>query len=278
MPAERRSLVLTERFHRNIDDLALQTADQLARRFNPSPDDELKAYFEEFIGLAATTVAGAQSAAATIAGGFFRGLGSIELGEGVLAEEMPDNAGATADGRSLEEALGATRAKTLLGLSRGWQPDQARLFARASFGRLARTEVVDAAGLELTHQMQNVDEVQGWRWRSRGTCGGCLALDDGSIRDPSAGMDRHPNCRCLPEPVFDVEERVARPTGHERFAEMTEKQQNELLGAEKARLLRMGLIDWPHLVHREHHREWNDSLTERSLQDVLAIAGLETET
>lgn len=278
MPAERASLALTDRFHRNIDGLALQTADQIGARFNPSPDEDLKVYFGEFIPLAATLVGGGQSAAATVAGGFFRGLSELELGKPRLAEELPDNAGATADGRSLEEALGATRARTLLGLSRGWQLDQARSYARASFIRFARTEIVDAAGIELMHQLQNVDRVRGWRWRSRGTCGGCLALDDGSIRSASTPLERHPNCRCLPEPVFKVKERVARVTGRQRFDGLPEKEQNALMGAEKAQLLRMGLIEWDHLVHREHHREWNDSLTERSLRQLLAIAGLANDT
>ena len=69
-----------------------------------------------------------------------------------------------------------------------------------------------------------------------------------------------------------------RKTGRDRFGALSAAEQNEALGAEKAQLLRMGLIDWRDLIHREHHREWNDSLTERSLRDLLAIAGLDTQT
>lgn len=278
MPADRRSLALTDRFHRNIDGLSRRVSDELARRFNPDADTDLQSYFDDFIPLAATIVGAGQGTAATLAGGFFDRLRTLELGDGGLAEGMPDNAGATADGRPLEDALSATRGRTLLGLSRGWKLDQARAFARFSFRRLSRTEIVDAAGLELLHHIQNVDGVRGWRWRSRGTCGGCLALDDGSIRSPGASMDRHPFCECIPEPAFSVRDRVMRKTGRDRFDALSAAEQNESLGAEKAQLLRMGLIDWPDLVHREHHREWNDSLTERSLRDLLAIAGLDAQT
>lgn len=278
MPASRRALTLGERFHRNIDDLSRRTSAGAARRFNPPAEVNLGAYFDEFIPVAGGLVGAGQGAAATLAGGYFRGLAFAELGEAEIAPTMQGNAGFTADGRALEEALAATRAKCLLGLSRGWKLDQARSFARASIDRFSRTEVVDASSLELTHQMQAHDAVLGWRWRSRGTCGACYALDDGSVRPADRVMERHPNCVCIPEPAFDVEETVQRRTGRQRFDDLPFKDQNRLLGTEKAELLRGGLIEWRDLVHRDQHREWTDSLTERSLRDLLAIAGLEPQT
>lgn len=135
------------------------------------------------------------------------------------------------------------------------------------------TEVMDAASQELTHQMRESRSITGWRWKSRGTCGACLAMDDGSVLPDSRPLNRHPYCQCVPEPVLrGVKERVKRPTGHDRFNELSEAQQNASLGEKKASLLRTGAIAWTDLVSKETSAEWHPVLVETALKELEQLA------
>lgn len=274
MPADPRSLKLSELYHSRVATLAERSAANLSSLFAPTPDDDLQSVFASFIPVAGGVVTSAQGAAATLSGAYFRTLAGFETKEALeAAPPAPDNAGFTSDGRPITEVMSSTAPRVFKGLAAGWKFDQAVRVARASFQRAAKTEVMDAAGIELHHQLESSEAVRGWQWASRGTCGACLALDDGSVHSRSERMQRHPNCTCAPLPVFDVEQPVKRETGRERFETMSFDEQNRLLGTEKAELLRIGLIAWDDLISEDHHRLWSDSLVEASLAQVLASAG-----
>lgn len=94
-------------------------------------------------------------------------------------------------------------------------------------------------------------DIEGYRRvASFGACGGCLAMATGAVLPPSEAFLRHPSCRCTCEPVVRGAPSLDRPTGQDYFNGLTEIEQNELLGREKAELLRAGQIKFADLAYR----------------------------
>lgn len=264
MPANPVSLRLTSRYHEQVDRLARGTGRAVAGRFGQVDRENLSESLQAFVVDAITIVAGAQGAAQGLSAGYFRALSRLELGRPDESDGA-DVVGHSTDGRELGPVLGTVPAKVYVALKQGKSIDQAFSFGRFAAAGKARTEVMDAARAELDAHMADAP-VKGWRWRSKGTCGACLALDDGSIRD--GFMETHPGCQCLPSPAFEVKETVEPETGHERFMDLPEDEQNSLLGLEIAEGIRSGSIPWSALVAEEHNLRWHDFVTAASAAQV----------
>ena len=213
--------------------------------------------------------------------GYLLALSRLELGNALeLQPSREGNAGFTADGRDIADALGAVRARFFKNLNEGKPLEAATTSVALAAARTAAFEVMDASTLEMEHQLGELDVVRGWRSRSRGTCGACLARDDGAVRGFKSAKTRppyHPGCHCIAEPAFDVEDKVERRTGRQRFEALSEEEQDAALGADKAKLLRGGLVSWDHLIAVNTFKEWTPVLTEASLTDLLAVAGITKE-
>lgn len=270
MPANPRSLRLLRTYHDRVAGTAEQISQALEKRLAQANPDELSESLSLAVSDAVSAVSIGQSAVLNLTRGFFRGLSQAETGTPELADTEV-TPGKTTDGRDLTEVLQATVARTLASVRDGKPPAKALDEAARSIRRFAMTEVMDAARAEMQAQMDASDSVKGWRWASRGTCGACLALDNGSIRD--GALQAHPNCLCVPEPVFDVKEKVKRETGRERFLSLSVEAQDELLG-DKADLVRRNLIPWTALVEFVRHPEWHDHIKEAPLGALLERAGL----
>jgi hypothetical protein len=224
----------------------------------------------------AAVVISAQTAAASLALGYFRTLGSLELGQAPsIAAQRPKNIGFTEDGRAIVDVLGAPRARFFRKLDEGKRFTDLLPEAIEAIGRAAQFEVMDAGQRELAHQVTASDQAVGWRARSRGTCGACLALDDGAhtTRRPPF----HPHCNCTIEVDFGTDGDLGRATGRQRFDALTIDQQDAALGFEKAELLRRNLIDWPDLVAVQTFKEWTPVISEAPLEQLLTIAGITSE-
>lgn len=273
MPNDRRSLALTARFH---DELAAHTdriARLVTRRFAALDTSDLSGSFRSFIADAGEIVGIGQQHAVNLTGGYLRALGRLEADGPVDAAPLADNAGFTADGRRVESALSATPAKVFVALGQGRPLPEALAFGRFSVARLSKTEVTDAARLELRHAMTQENPIVGWRWRSRGTCAACLAMDDGRTRRPGAPLGAHPFCECIQEPVFEGDQHVGRPTGPQRFDGFDREEQDSLLGP-IADLIRRG-AQWADLFVVEHPHEWRAVITAAPLELIARRANIE---
>lgn len=275
MASNARSVALAAAYQERVVAIADRTQ-RAARGLVVVDPDDPAASWQRILEQVTQLVSAAQSASSTLALGYFRAMGTLELGAPPeLGEVRPNNIGFTEDGRSITDALGAPRGRFFKKLDEGL--DFADLVPETieSVGRMAQFEVMDAGQRELAHQVAQSDQAQGWRSRSRGTCGACLALDNGS--NISRRPPFHPHCVCVMEIDFGTDDEVTRPTGAQRFDALPSEQQNDALGFEKAELLRRRLISWDDLVAINTFKEWTPVITEAPLESLLAIAGVTVE-
>ena len=270
MPASQQSLRLLDGYHDRLVSLRDRTAlvvDSLYR----IDETDLSGSFNAFVRGASRTITAGQANARLLTDSFLTNYIGTETGtKGNLEDPVPDNEGFTTDGRPLRDAMGAIPAKVFLALKQGQPMDKALAYGRFAAARFVWTEVMDAANQELTHQMDALDEVKGWRWKSRGTCGACLASDNGRVYPTSRPLNRHPSCQCVSEPVLDVKERVPRETGIERFKAMPEKQQDASLGKGLADLVRKGAVAWNELISVENPHEWHPLVVVTTLKEATS--------
>lgn len=273
MPASRRSLVLLDSYHDSLVGLKDRAARAVVQRFGAIDTEDMGPSLEVFVADAAALLTLAQEQAATMSDAFLRSFIRSETGKPAELE-TPDemNPGTTTDGRDLAEALGAIPAKLFLGFKNGWDLDKALRFGAFAARRTAETEVMDAAGQEMTHQIDALDLLVGWRWKSRGTCAACLSMDSGRRHAPGQLLERHPGCQCIQEPVLNVRETVQRETGRERFDSLPKTEQDSILGDKLAGLIRTGAVAWSQLVKVEEHAEWHPTIVARPLQEILQDA------
>lgn len=260
MPANPASLVLTSRYHERVDRLARSTGKAVAGRFAAVDRENLSESLQAFVVDAISMLAAAQGAAKGLSAGYFAALSALETGR-VQQTAGADVVGHATDGRELGPVMGVVPARVYVALKQGKSIDQALSYGRFGAEHRARTEVMDAARSELDAHMADAP-VKGWRWRSKGTCGACLALDDGAVREGL--METHPGCQCVPEPAFEVPETVEPETGHERFLNLPVSEQDALLGVDLAQGIRSGAIAWGDLVVTEHNPRWHDFVTAAS--------------
>lgn len=271
MPRTREALALTHRYHDRSIGAAKAAQQQVESRFVRIDQADLVAGFRDFLTDAIALVRSAQRAQVVLADGYLRLAGRIELGSGFdIGPVKPDNIGFTMDGREIGEVFVASRARMFVGLKDG-NPGAVLAETRTSVGRVAFFETMDAGQAELIHQARQADGIIGARVKSKGTCGACLAIDTGDIGSLRANgwPPFHPGCQCIAEPVFDVDERVHRPTGPQRFDALSHGEQNALLGP-KAALIRSGAIDWKDLIDRQHFHEWDSVIKEAPTHSLVS--------
>lgn len=239
--------------------------------------DDLTGSFRIVIPTAEQLLMQAQAQAAQLAAGFYRAYSDLETGEARSVPFLEGNVGQTFDGRPVRDALSSAPARVFYAIKTGKSVPEALRFGRFSIARTIRTEVFDAARMELGHQIENDSEAIGWEWQSRGTCEACFALDNEQIREPGEPLDAHEQCACIQAPRFDVRQTLPRPTGADRFFALSRADQFAALGVGKALLIRERRVALDDLYVRETNREWRARYTRRPLQDLLRIAGMTQE-
>lgn len=206
--------------------------------------------------------------------------------------------GFAGDGSPLQRLLqeagrdlpGALRDTLLTGISAGdsiakIQSDMAAQsnLTRARLEAIARTEVLRAAreATRRTYQ-DNQNVVTGWIWccgLGSEACVACWAMN-GSEHPLSEPMGSHPSCRCsqiaavksLAEITGDESIPDTRPKirpGAEIFAELSEAQQREILGAGGYELFRNG-TPLSAFVHEETDPRWGLTRTVATLTEIEA--------
>lgn len=271
MPANQQSLRLLDLYHDRLVSVRERTAQVVDGLYRGLDTSDLGVSFQGFVRDAARAITAGQTNARLLSDVFLTNYIGASTGEkGDLEEPVPDNEGFTTDGRRLTDAMGAIPAKVFLAIKQGQPMGKALAYGRFASSRFVLTEVMDAANQELTHQMDALDKVKGWRWKSRGTCGACLASDNGRVYPTSKPLNRHPNCQCVSEPVVDgVKERVPRETGIERFKSMPEAEQDKSLGKGLADLVRKSAIAWTDLISHENPHEWHPLVVVTTLKEAM---------
>jgi hypothetical protein len=275
VPASREARAIAERFHAALEAQGWRTASLVVRRFDAAAaaaDSELVDQLRAFVRDAAEIIEIGQSSTVALADAYVSGSARAELGERVALKPDPEAIGSTWDGRALESGLGASIAKVWHARALGRPLEKALAFGRFSAERFAFTETLDAGRQELTTKIRELPEIEGWRWRSRGTCSACMSADDGRIR--GEGFIRpHPYCRCVPEPVFRGRRQIGRPTGPQRFERLSPAEQNEAVGEEVAQLLRENRVDWGDVVKVVDPEDWRPMITRRPVEELRKLAG-----
>jgi hypothetical protein len=277
MPRSSKALQLQRSYHDRLAGIARDTTRLVDRTYAGMRREDLTGSFRLVIPQAAQILAMGQASAQQLTGGFYRSCSAIETGEGRAVPPLEENAGFTFDGRPVDEVLSSTPARVFYGIKIGRTVEEALRFGRFSLARTIRTEVFDAARMELNHQMDNDPKALGWEWQSRGTCEACLALDDEQVRGAGEPLDAHEQCACVQSPRFDVPQRISRPTGIDRFNNMDRAAQFAALGVGKALLVKHRRVEMSDLYMREANRQWRPRYTRRPLEDLLRLAGMDRD-
>lgn len=210
----------------------------------------------------------AQSAAIDAATAFYAMYRSYET-ERDDEPADPIEAGRTRNDATLEESIIGPTVKVYTFIKDGRDPRDAIRFGSFVAERLIHTEVMDAAQRELTNQMDLDPLSAGWRWKAKGTCAACAAMDDGTKLPAGTSLNRHPNCRCLAEPTFDgVRERVKRETGEERLLTLPLAELINVVGVKKAEKLKSGALLLTDLIKLDRTKGFVPFITEKPLQDA----------
>jgi hypothetical protein len=271
-----RSVALGDTFQSRAWAIAEDSARQAVLALRMVKPGEIQAGFDAWVPLAARIITGGQRGAQSLASGYFRGLARLEVGavpkDAAAAPEDEVEFGYTPDGRKLSAALGAIPAKVWAAINSGRDFAEAMQFAGFAARRTATTSVMDSARFELTARVAASKDVTGWRWRSAGTCGACLAMDDGAVRGADY-LPAHPGCQCVPEPVFKGEPKSVGRTGRDRFDAMPKAAQDAVLGPDVAEGIRTGAVDWSDLVRHETSHRWRRNITTAPLSQILGTEG-----
>lgn len=199
------SVVLSETYGDTVERLSDATATSVLselERVEPDENGELQRSFVIFVARAAAALEVGQRAALEAAAGYVRAAGA-ELGHAITPARTSDVVGFDPFGRTVGELLGTVPAATYTILGQGRPLPEALEIASVTARALAVSVVRDAAREALSRTFASAPEVRAWKWLSRGTCGACMAADDGSDREPGPPMLVHPNCQCVAEPVFE---------------------------------------------------------------------------
>lgn len=265
MPAHQQSLRVTEAYRERmvgIRDAARRAALGAWRQVD----------FEALDGsfpadLVAAAVSGLQQQAVRASAGYVGAYVSSERASRAPAPPIDPApyVGRTRDGQELVDALRLPLITVKAAIAER-KPDPMDL-GRVRLLRLVGLATDAAARGALSDLIQADDRLIGWRRAVRGTCGACLGAATGRPADPGESMDIHPGCQCVSEPiVVGAPDRIRRPSGASLFAAMTAVAQDQLLGPEKAELVRTGAADLADLVDHSPMKHEDDYLTERPLE------------
>jgi hypothetical protein len=271
--AKYESVATRQVFQRRTWAIATDVAGTTVRALNMVDPETMQQGFANWMVVASRTITAGQRAAQTQAAAYFRSVSRLEMGQ-VPGDSTPDpddtiEFGYTPDGRTLQQALSAIPAKVFAALASGRSVPEAMLFARYAARRTATTSVMDSARYELTARVDASAAVVGWRWKSSGTCDVCMSLDTGQVEGGGLLFQAHPNCQCVPEPVFKKERRSVGATGMDHFRRMAKAAQDALFGPDVADGLRDGTIQWADIPRERHSHRWRNMIVARSAVEIL---------
>ena len=268
MPAERRSLEITDAYRARLVQLRDQATQLAAARWELAPED-LDASHSRWLELAATALRATQQAGVRLTAAYAAAFLASELRQPSAppAIDATRYAGMSRDGRLLEDALAPSLYTVKAAIADGQSFEEASALGRSRALRAVASDAIAAPRAALADVVREDGRIVGWRRVTSGGCGACLAAATGAIHADDEALAVHDNCRCSMEPVVKgVPDRATRPTGRELFDGMSSEDQDRLLGAEKAELVRSGEAPLEALIDSSPMATVPDQLTEAPLE------------
>lgn len=116
----------------------------------------------------------------------------------------------------------------------------------------------------------NSDVVTGWMWYSSLDSDVCMAcaIEHGTIHSNDESMDSHYNCRCTSIPVVaGYDDKVQ--TGADWFNNLSEKQQQDMMGKGAFEAWKDGRFDLSDMVTRRHDDVYGEMLARTPLSELI---------
>lgn len=196
--------------------------------------------------------------------------------ERMFAALSPESPLAELLGRANMAGLAKARSALFTGVALGSNPlkiapklRQALDIPRWRAETIATTEVLRTYRGSTRERMRQQGFDQ-WRWISAHdgrTCAMCWAMH-GTLHPISESLGSHPRCRCSQSPVpsdggLDV------TSGEDEFADLSEREQRNILGDAKFKAYDSGAVTLSDLVAVETNPRWGTVRYEKSLSAVL---------
>lgn len=125
------------------------------------------------------------------------------------------------------------------------------------------------ASREATRLNYIANGITGWIWMAElddVTCGACAAMH-GTVHDVTEQLDGHWQCRCAMIPITAGE--AITQSGEDFFNNLSEEQQDKMLGIGKAQALRDGKIAFNDLAQKVDDKTFGHMTTETPLKDLI---------
>jgi hypothetical protein len=266
MPANQRSLHITDNYRRKLAHLRLQAAVVTRRNWAAISPADLDGTFPGYVAATAPALTELQRAGGRLSLAYLTAFLTSETGRRVPTPDVAVVAGQARDGRPLADALVPPLFTVKQQIGAGHEMAAALTMGLNRALRTASEEAIAPARASLSDGMRAEGRVIGWRRVTGGGCGACIAAATGAIHADDEALEVHPACQCSTEPVVaDVPDRVQRPTGPQIFEGMSAQEQDQLLGSEKAELIRSGVAALQDLIQRDHMAVIDDGITEAPL-------------
>lgn len=265
MPASPRSLRVTELYQARLLAVRDRLARDLRREWESVSVEDFDATYDTVA--VSDLITAAQQEGVRISEGYLAAFLSTELGRRVAGPSVSIEIGLTRAARPLADAARGPIIGVKMAIGEGVSPEEALEAGLPNLLRVGDVAADHAARAALTAGMAADDRINGWRRAIRGTCGACLGAATGARHDAEEMIEVHPGCQCVQEPtVRNVRERVPRLSGAQVFAAMSTADQDDVIGPEKAELIRAGEIAITDLVTRSPLEHEPDFITEAPLE------------
>ena len=264
MPSSQRSLRVTSAYRERLAGIQSRLARDVGGIWDAIDPADFSGTYDA--ARVARLIEAAQRRAAQTSSGYLSAFLSSELGRRTSGLPTSIDTGETPAGRPLTAATFGVILGVKQKIGEGATVADALALGRVELLRLADVAAYRVARQTLTRGLTADDRFTGWRRAVRGTCGACLGAATGSLASPGEEIETHPGCQCVQEPqVRGVAQRFHRPSGATIFAAYSVARQNELLGEEKAQLVRDGHYELADLIDHSPIEHGPDILTERPL-------------
>jgi hypothetical protein len=263
-----RSLQLTDLYRNRLELLHAHTVDQAVRSFGVAALDG-----DAWVQATAARVGAAQTQAVRATLGYLTAFLFAETGRRATGPSVGvrSYAGVSRDGRALTASLKSPVIGTKAALKDGRPLEQALQVGVNRIRLNVGLDVDQAARHSLSDAISQDQRFDGWSRALAGTCGACAARATGV--EHGLRFQVHPGCKCVQEPIVrGVPNLFPRPTGDEFFAGLSAAEQNQMLGRDKAELVRNGSIALHALVSVSPMETEEDFISETPLADLEPTA------
>ncbi len=265
MPAQRRSLALTESYRARL--LATRAALQArAERLWPTIEALDDSRWVE--RMAAATTQG-QIEAIRLSAAYLGAFATSELGRRQQPPRIGlEQAGLSFDGRPLVESLRSPIIGVYGYLKEGLSASESLSRGLHRATRMVGVDFDHAHRTALLAAIADDDRFDGWQRSLAGTCGACASVASGLSH--ALYFPVHPGCCCVSSPVVrGLPNTFPIPTGVEVFNAKSDAEQDEMLGPEAAALVRAGEITLDDLRGHSELAEAPDFITQRPISALI---------